>query len=115
MVKIPDNTTVELGKITHAAFGYGGYQDAMIGLSLRFGGKNWGTAEFTGFWSEDRSSSALWTEEDRTSVLGNTVMKLNELLKEAKVNDVTGLVGIPVRCEFINNSLVKWNILTEVL
>lgn len=34
--------TTELGKITKATFGLGGYQDAQVGLWLTFEGKGWG-------------------------------------------------------------------------
>lgn len=33
----------ELGKITAAKFGYGGYQDVQIVFQFQAGGKGWGT------------------------------------------------------------------------
>ena len=105
----------ELGKITHATFGLGGYQDAQIGLSLTFGGSGWGCSTFRGDWAIDRSEHAKWTENDRIRQLGETVMWLRDILRKAKVDCVGNLVGIPVECTFDGNVLKEWRVLEEVL
>ena len=39
----------KLGKISNVRFGHGGYQDAMIGLSLTFEGQgSWGVSDWKG-------------------------------------------------------------------
>ena len=104
-----------LGKIERASFGLGGYQEAEIGLSVTLGDGSWGVQDWKGTWAMKRSDHCEWTEDERIKILGETVMFLNDLLKKAKVNDVAGLVGIPVRVFFEGNALKEWEILTEVL
>lgn len=105
----------EFGRISHAAFGFGGYQDAQIGLSLTFEGEAWGVSHFDGQWATERSEHAQWTEEDRLRGLGETCMRLKETLRKAGKQDVAGLVGTPVECTFDGNLLRGWRVLTEVL
>ena len=105
----------ELGKISKATFGYGGYQDAMIGISFTLGGEGWGVCDFWGDWSIKRSEGAKWSEDDRIKLLGAMVMRLNTLLQQAKVSEVNQLVGIPVEVTFENNTLSSWRVLKEVL
>lgn len=113
------NERKELGKIQSVRFGHGGYQDAMIGLSLTFGGEGWGVGAFiNGGWDAatmKRSEHAKWTEAERTAQQAELVVKISELLKAAKVNDVSKLLNIPVECTFDGNMLKDWRILTEVL
>jgi hypothetical protein len=106
---------IELGKITIAKFGKGGYQDAMIGLTVQLEGQNWGTADFKGFWAGSRSKDAKWTEEDRKIRFGEAVIFMTELLTKAKKDDVSKLVGVPVEVTFENGKLESWRVLTEVL
>lgn len=106
----------ELGKITKAQFGRGGYQDCQIGLTLNLGGpEGWGTSTFSGFWAQERSERSQWTEEDRITALGKVVMELNKILEDAKVEHVGELVGIPVEATFDGNILKDWRVLKEVL
>ena len=109
----------ELGKITQAYFGYGGYQDSMIGLSLTFEGKSgWGCGHFVGDWSTNAitwSKSCKWTEADRDKNFAKTVREIDTILDKAKVDCVEKLVGIPVEATFEGNTLKDWRILEEVL
>lgn len=105
----------ELGRISSARFGWGGYQDAMIGLSLTFEGKGWGCGHFEGAWGIDRSEYAKWSEEDRIRQLGETCLLLRDTLKAAKVQDVVSLIGTPIECTFEGNGLQSWRVLEEVL
>ena len=105
----------QLGKITHAAFGWGGYQDAMIGLGITLGGKSWGTGDFKGAWGIDRSDYAKWTEDDRNKQLGEACMFLRDLLRKAKKQTVDQLQGVPIEATFDGNKLVSWRVLEEVL
>lgn len=105
----------ELGKIVRASFGFGGYQDAQIGLSLTFEGPGWGVCHFDGHWSVERTDRSPWTEHDRLSSLGRTVMGLARILKKAKKKSVAELAGVPVEVTFNGNVLDSWRILEEVL
>lgn len=108
----------QLGKISRASFGLGGYQDAMVGLSLTFSGKGWGVCDFIGAWSLERSESTKWTEEERLTDIGKAGMKLAEMLTKIGKRDVSELVGTPVQVTFereYGGKLVSWRLLDEVL
>lgn len=108
-------TEKRLAKIQAVRFGYGGYQNAMLGLSLTFGGQGWGVGDFRGTWAEPPSEHAKWTVEDQMRIFAETVVLLRDTLKAAKVQTVDQLKGIPVEVEFEGNVLKSWRILTEVL
>lgn len=110
-----DHLRKELGRITKASFGWGGYQDVMIGLSVSLGGQSWGVDDFHGAWGNDRALNAQWTEESRLTHLGNACMFLRDLLKAAKVSDVSALVGTPIEASFDGQKLSSWRVLTEVI
>jgi len=94
----------------------GGYQDAMIGLSLSFMGKSsWGCSTFIGGWATKRSDYTKWTEGERRETLADAVWKLKEVLEAAGKNHVGELEGTPVECTFEGNMLKDWRILTEVI
>lgn len=106
----------KFGKIKKVTFGKGGYQEAMIGVSFDLGGDGWVVGDFWGQWSMKPSPGAEWTDESRKMALGNIVMRINQLLVDAKVNSLDRLVGIPVRIYFKNfNQLDRWEIFKEVL
>ena len=105
----------ELGQIGRCEFGLGGYQEAMIGISFTLSGKGWGVGDFWGEWAIDRSEHAKWTEQSRIEALGNTVMRINKLLTDAKAQNVAQLVGKPIEATFDGQILKSWRILTEVL
>lgn len=106
----------ELGKIKSVTFGHGGYQDCMIGISFDLGGDSSSVGDFWGAWFIERSKSAEWTEESRTKLLGEMVMRISKLLEDAKVTRVQDLEGIPIRIYWKNfNHLDRWEILKEVL
>ena len=105
----------ELGCIQHASFGWGGYDDAMIGLSITLGGEAWGCGDFKGAWGIERSNYAKWSEEDRLRELGEACMFLRDLLRTAGVKTVGDLIGIPIEATFEGNLLKSWRVLGEVL
>lgn len=111
----PERLRTELGRIKKITFGYGGYQDAMLGLSVTLGGKAWGVGDFKGAWGIDRSEHAKWSEEDRFRQLGETCMFLRDLLRKAGKQTVDQLEGVPVECTFDGTKLVSWRILEEVI
>ena len=107
----------KIGKIIKARFGFGGYQGAMIGVSFELGSdkENWGVGDFKGYWSLERSNGAKWTEQDRITSLGETVMYVAKLLEDAKVSDISKLEGKPVECTFDCMKLKSWRLLTEAI
>lgn len=106
----------ELGKIQKAWFGLGGYQEAQVGLWLSFTGKGWGVGSGkVGGWSFPPDAHAKWTLDDQTKTYATMVRDILDLLKQAKVDDVAKLVGIPVECTFEGMQLKSFRILTEVL
>lgn len=105
---------VELGKITKASFGAGGYDDAMTGVSFTLGGESWGVSDFWGTWST-HNARCQWTVDEQLRIWGETVARLRDLLAAAKVKSVADLVGKPVEVTFNGNVLASWRILTEVL
>lgn len=104
-----------LGRITHATFGRGGYQDAQLGLSLQFGGDGWGVGDFFGAWFDPPTDSAKWGIDDQRSALADAVLRLRDILRDAKRTDVSELVGVPVELVFDGNVLASWRVLKEVL
>ncbi len=108
----------ELGKITRACFGFGGYQGACIGLSLSFEAGALSTNAFEGSWDWthiERSESTKWTEAERDAAILNAVRVLSNTLHKAKRESVSDLVGIPVELTFDQNRLQSWRVLEEVL
>jgi hypothetical protein len=116
---VPDkNMEKRLGKIESVRFGHGGYQDACIGLSVTLGDGSWGVGDFKGTWDPEMikcSEHSKWTEEDRTNNISESVRFVSKLLKQAKVNSVDKLKGVPIEAIFDGNMLKEWRILTEVL
>lgn len=106
----------ELGKIDNARWGLGGYQDAMIGLSLSFSMKpSSSVSTFVGAWAIERSDFCQWTEEERLKQIGEAGMKVVELLNKIGKRDVKDLIGTPVELTFDGQSLRDWRLLDEVL
>jgi hypothetical protein len=112
------NVTKELGRIEKVSFGYGGYQDAMFGITfvLSFGG-GMGVADFKGAWSEDIKvgEHTKWSEEDRTRQNDETVRFINRIMREAKVTELNRLTGVPIEVTSEGMTLKSWRVLTEVL
>lgn len=110
------NARTELGKIEKAVFGMGGYQDVQFGLWLTISGKDRGVQHgIPGGWSFPPDEHAKWTLEEQTENYGQMARKICALLKEAKVDSVDKLVGIPVECSFNGMQLESMRVLTEVL
>ena len=109
--------TTTLGKIKKIDLCHGGYQDAMIGISIDFSmdGGSSGVGTFMGSWMGKRSEYAKWTEQDRINELGKIMLKMDALMTEAKVDYLQALVGKPVEITLISNTFQSFRILTEVL
>ena len=110
-------TEKKLGKIEWVSFGIGGYQDAMLGLSVTLSGGSWVVGDFKGFWSQTIkcTTHSKWTEADRSAAYADTARFVDDLLRKAKKTDVAKLVGVPVEVEFDGMSLRSWRVLEEVL
>ena len=107
-----------LGRITKATFGFGGYDEAMFGLSLTFtggGDGSWGCGHFEGPWSMEPSEHTQWTKESQIKQMYEACWLLKDTLVKAKKKDVSQLVGVPVECTFEGNLLKSWRVLEEVL
>ena len=108
-----------LGKIQSIRFGFGGRDDLMFGISFTLGGKGWGVGDFWGYWGSDidptASSGFKWNEADRNGQRLEILLKIEDLMRKAKVLDVTKLVGVPVEVEFDGTLLKSWRVLWEVL
>jgi hypothetical protein len=108
----------KLAKISKVQFGYGGYQECCIGLSLTFESKSTGVGTFIGAWDPEIikcDSFCKWTEKDRSEELVKLMRKVSKLLKQAKIEDIMDLKGKPVELELEGNCLKDWRILEEVL
>lgn len=104
-----------LGKIENISLGAGGYQDAMFGVTFKLSGSAVSVCDFWGYWNTEITSSTKWSEEHRTSQLGEIMNRLRLLMNEAKVREFTELKGVPVEVRTLNGALVGWRVLTEVL
>lgn len=105
----------ELGKINKVRFGFGGYQDAMIGITFDLGGQSWGVGDFWGQWYRDPDEHCKWTRETQVNSLGEMVLRIRTLLVDAGVESVEQLKGVPVEVSFENMTLKSWRVLKEVL
>lgn len=109
----------QLGKITEVKFGFGGYQEAMFGLSIEFKiGTSGGCMAFVGGWWSNATkpdANTQWTEADRTKAKVDLCDEIQKILVDAHVSSIDKLIDIP--CEiWIEDGVVKgWRILTEVL
>lgn len=108
-----------IGKIQKISVGFGGYQDAMLGLSVDLGSDReaWGVGDFKGFWGPDieHSERCKWSEQSRRDAHADTMLFVGTLLRDAKKNHVEELRGVPVEVTFDGNALKSWRILTEVI
>lgn len=84
----------ELGKIKKAEYGFGGYQDTMMGLTLQLGGESWGVGDF---------------------IRAEETPRLKKLLIDTKSQSVAQLVNKPIEITFDGNVMKEWRVLTEVL
>jgi hypothetical protein len=112
------NTRTELGKIESAYFGIGGYQDAQIGLHVSLQGSGWGVCDSNCAWDAETiqwSEHCKWSEDERDARYTRIVRYISKLLKDAKVDSVDKLKGVPVEVTFDGMTLKSWRILAEVL
>lgn len=112
-------TNTKLGKIESVEFGLGGYNNDMLGLTIVISGKGWGVVPSEPqFWDSNLiewNYRCKWTEDDRDKQFAIVMRRISDLLKDAKVDTINKLVGIPVEAIFNGFNLKSWRILTEVL
>lgn len=105
---------VKLAKIRSVKLGSGGYDGAMFGISFDLGGDGWCIGDFWGNWSS-YPKGAKYSEEDWAKHHTNAYLRLQKIMKEARVDYLDALNGKPVEVTIENNTLKSWRILTEVL
>lgn len=105
----------QVGVISSVRFGFGGYQEAMLGLTLNFDFKGSGVSTFESAGWLDHSPNAKWSLSDRAELRNELCDKLVKVMRQAKVDDVSKLKGKPVECEFEGNMLKTWRILEEAI
>ena len=103
-----------LGKIDFAE--YGSFKDRpfLLGLQLGFSFLHGGVMD-GGKFTLNLSDSCRWDDDSRKEAIFEQAMFLRDLLKEAKCNYVSELVGKPVEVTLQNNMFQCFRILTEVL
>ena len=104
-----------IGKITHCYFGFGGYQDVMIGFSFNFDTESGGVGDFWGTWNCEPDKHTKWTKDSQIRYLGESVLRASKVMADAKVSRFKDLVGKPVEVSWDGNALKEWRILTEVI
>lgn len=105
----------QLAKISSVSVGFGGYDDAMFGVSVAFTHGCWGVNDFKGWWAAKPGKNAKWTREDQIKRWGENMEWLKDLMRDAKVESVAALRNTPVELTLENNQLKSWRILTEVI
>lgn len=108
----------KLGKIRSAEFGLGGYQESCIGLTVNIDMQGSGVCDNYSTWDSriiECSDHCKWTEEDRSKENDEIVRYVSGLLDDAKVSNVSDLVGKPVEVTLDGMILKSWRILKEVL
>lgn len=103
-----------LGKIKNCYFGIGGYQDAMVGFTFALSTKEGDCVDFWGYWSYQLDDEDL-SKNIKKELFGDAVIKVSNILSDAKKKLLNELIGVPVEIEFDRGRLVSWRILTEVL
>ncbi len=103
-----------LGKIDFAEFGTIEDYPFLIGLQLGFS-MNGCYVMDGGKYCVNISDQCKWEDREKNEVITNSVEYISEVLKDAKVNYVSQLVGKPVEVLIEDNTFKGFRILTEVL
>jgi len=106
--------TTKLGKITKVTLGTGGYQEAQFGFSFEIEYGIYTTGDFWGTWSE-RSESAKYSMYEWREHWIEAMLRIKKIMGEAKVQEFSELIGIPVDITFDGERMTGWRILTEAL
>lgn len=107
--------TKSIGKIKDIQLGYGGYQDCQVGISVELGSSGWSVRDFRGFWGSDADENCSWSERDQDLAWAKTMRLVRDLMRDAGVSNLSGLVGKPVEVTFDSYALKEWRILKEAI
>lgn len=108
-------TEKRLGKIDSAEFGFYPDRDFLMGVQLGFS-LNGCFISDGGKYTVNISEHCRWETSEREHVVCKTLGDdIAKLLKDAKVNYVSELVGKPVEVVIENNMFKDFRILTECL
>ncbi len=103
-----------LGKIVRAEFGKVNDMPFLFGLKLDFGFDGGGVSD-GGKYTVNISEHCKWETQSRQEAIEKLVDSIHKLLNDAKVDDVSELVGKPVEITLENSWFKDFRILTEVL
>lgn len=103
-----------LGKIDFAEFGTLRDYPFLIGLQLGFSMSGSGVMD-GGKYTVNISPECKWGDANREEAVTSIVEFVDKILKDAKVNYVSGLIGKPVEVTLEKNCFKDFRILTEVL
>ena len=104
-----------LGKITTAEYGMVGDHPFLFGLQLHFSLGDGTSIGCGSSYTVNISESCRWLEEERQCAITKSVDELYKILKDAKVNYVSELVGKPVEVTIEGSCFKDFRILKEVL
>lgn len=104
-----------LGKITSAEYGMVSDYPFLFGLQLYFQLGDGTSVGCGSRYTINISESCKWTAEERQYGITKSVDEIHKILKDAKVNHVSKLVGKPVEVTIESNTFKDFRILTEVL
>jgi len=110
--------TKQLGKISSIRLGIGGYQGSMLGLHICFELENSGICTTHSTWdyeTTEHTKHCKWTAQSRLDKYADIMVRISKLLKDAKVQDISQLKGIPVEIKLDGLNFYSYRILTEVL
>lgn len=104
----------ELGKITFAEYGMYPDRPFLFGLQLGFAFK--GSGVFDGAkYTINISDDCRWERQEKLDAIEKSINHIHKILKDAKVNYVSQLLGKPVEVTFDGNCFHDFRILTEVI
>ena len=104
-----------LGKIDFAEYGTIKDYPFLIGLLLGFKLGDGRSIMDGGKYTINIRKECRWEESERTIAITASIEKVYQILKDAKVNYVSELVGKPVEVTIESNKFKDFRILTEVL
>ena len=104
-----------LGKITKAEYGMVNDYPYLFGLQLYFKLGDGTSIGCGSRYTENIGGACKWTAEERQCAITKSVDDIHRILKDAKVDYVSELVGKPVEVEIEKNTFKDFRILTEVL
>ena len=106
-------TYKKLGKISRVEFGIHDDYPNLVGIKFTFSGVGWGVQSGVSAYVEDESDEPMGAQNqiDACAML----QRVKSILKDAKVKNISELIGKPVEVTFDNNLFKDFRILTEVL